>query len=78
MQAAGARPSQSAFLTGSERVAYFAAEPADDARFVAVYAHSLEHTGGYTPEEATRVAKPLLPDIVLYYPSRPTGGRKVR
>jgi hypothetical protein len=68
----GARPSQSVFLTGSEKAAYFAAEPADDGRFVAVYAHSLEHTGGYTPDEATRVAKTLLPDILRYDPSRPT------
>src|SRR3954468_4197285 len=67
----GARPSQSVFLTGSEKAAYFAAEPADDDRFVPVYAHSLEHTGGYTPEEATRVAKNLLPDIMMYDHSRP-------
>src|SRR5205085_801082 len=66
----GARPSQSVFLTGSEKAAYFAAEPVDDARFVAVYAHSLEHTGGYTPEAAMRVAKTLLPDILRYDPSR--------
>ena len=67
----GARPSQSVFLTGSEQAAYFAAGPSEDGRFVAVYAHSLEHTGGYTPEEATRVAKTLLPDILSYDPSRP-------
>jgi len=67
----GARPSQSVFLTGSEKEAYFAVEPADDARFVAVYAHSLEHTGGYKPEDATRVAKTLLPDVLTYDPSRP-------
>jgi hypothetical protein len=29
------------------------------------------HTGGYTPEEATRVAGTLLPDILWYYPKRP-------
>jgi hypothetical protein len=46
-------------------------EPAEDARFVAVFAHSLEHTGGYTPEEATRVAGTLLPDILCYDPRRP-------
>jgi hypothetical protein len=67
----GARPSQSVFLTGSEKDAYFAAEPADDARFVSVYAHSLEHTGGYAPDEATRVARTLLPDILSYVPSLP-------
>jgi Domain of unknown function (DUF4331) len=67
----GALPSQSVFLTGGEKGAYLAGEPADDARFVAVFAHSLEHTGGYTPEEATRVAGTLLPDILLYDPKRP-------
>ena len=67
----GARPSQSVFLTGEEKGAYMAVEPADDARFVAVFAHSLEHIGGYTPEEATRVAKTLLPDILFYDPGQP-------
>jgi Domain of unknown function (DUF4331) len=42
----GARPSQTPFLTGEQNEAYRAAEPADDARFVDVFAHSLEHTGG--------------------------------
>jgi hypothetical protein len=67
----GARPSQSVFLTGSEKAAYFAAGPADDDRFVAVYAHSLEHTGGYPPEAAVAVAKTLLPDILAYDPALP-------
>jgi hypothetical protein len=67
----GARPSQSVFLTGEVKAAYLAGQPADDARFVPVFAHSLEHTGGYTPEEATRVAGTLLPDMVSYDPSRP-------
>ena len=67
----GALPSQSVFLTGDAKGAYLAAQPADDARFIAVFAHSLEHTGGYTPEEATRVAGTLLPDILLYDPKRP-------
>jgi len=77
----GARPSQSVFLTGEKKAAYLAAEPADDARFVPVFAHSLEHTGGYTPEEATRVARTLLPDILFYDPTRPASypdnGRKL-
>ena len=58
-------------LLVTEKGAYLAAEPTDDARFVAVFAHSLEHTGGYTPEEATRVARTLLPDILFYDPTRP-------
>lgn len=67
----GARPSQSVFLTGEIKADYLAGQPADDARFVPVFAHSLEHTGGYTPEEATRVASTLLPDMISYDPSRP-------
>jgi len=67
----GALPSQSVFLTGDHKAAYLAAEPADDARFIPVFAHSLEHTGGYAPEEATRVAATLLPDILFYDPTRP-------
>ena len=40
-------------------------------RFIAVFAHSLEHAGGYTPEEARRVARTLLPDLVPFDPTRP-------
>jgi hypothetical protein len=67
----GARPSQTPFLAGEQNEAYLAGEPADDARFVAVFAHALEHTGGYTPEEARRVAETLLPDLLRYDPTRP-------
>jgi hypothetical protein len=77
----GALPSQSVFLTGDDKAAYLAAQPADDARFVAVFAHSLEHTGGYTPTEATRVARTILPDILYFDPrqpaSYPTNGRSL-
>jgi hypothetical protein len=67
----GARPSQSVFLTGEKKPEYLMAEPADDARFVPVFAHSLEHSGGYTPDEARRVAETLLPDILPYDAARP-------
>jgi hypothetical protein len=67
----GALASQSVFLPGDQGAAYQAAQPADDARFVPVFAHSLEHTGGYAPEEAKRVARILLPDILPYDPSQP-------
>ncbi len=67
----GALPAQAVFLVGSEREAYLAGEPADDARFVPVFAHALEHAGGYTPEEAGRVARTLLPEILSYDPTRP-------
>jgi hypothetical protein len=67
----GARPNQTPFLAGEQNAAYLAAGPADDARFVPVFAHALEHTGGYTPAEATRVAGTLLPDVLHYDPTRP-------
>jgi len=67
----GARPSQTPFLSGDQNEAYRAAEPRDDARFVALFAHALEHTGGYAPEEAKRVAGTLLPDLLRYDPTRP-------
>jgi hypothetical protein len=67
----GARPAQAVFLTGEEISAYSAGEPADDARFVAGFAHSLEHMGGYSPEEARRVAATLLPDLLRYDPTLP-------
>jgi hypothetical protein len=76
----GARASQTPFLTGEQNDAYRAAEPADDARFVGTFAHSLEHTGGFAPVEARRVAGTLLPDLLYYDPTRPASypdnGRK--
>ena len=76
----GALPSQSVFLTGERKADYLAGEPVD-ARFVPVFAHSLEHTGGYSRGEATRMAKTLLPDILCYDPTRPAAypdnGRKL-
>ncbi len=67
----GARPQQTPFLSGEENAAYLAAEPAGDARFIPLFAHALEHAGGYTPEAATRAAGTLLPDILFYDPLRP-------
>jgi hypothetical protein len=67
----GARPNQTPFLSGDHNDAYLGTEPADDARFVPVFAHSLEHTGGYTPEAAKQAAAKLLPDILHYDPKRP-------
>lgn len=67
----GARPQQAVFLLGDARDAYFAAEPKDDARFIPVLAHSLEHTGGYSPEDAKRAAAKLLPDMLPFEPGRP-------
>jgi Domain of unknown function (DUF4331) len=78
----GARPLQFFIVLGldaADRDAYIAGEPADDSRYVAVFAHALEHTGGYTPEEARRVAGTMLPEVLPYDPSRaasfPKNGR---
>jgi hypothetical protein len=67
----GALPAQAVFLVGTERDAYMAGAPADDDRFVPVFAHSLEHTGRYAPDEAKRAARTLLPDVLSYDPTRP-------
>src|SRR5262249_55622327 len=67
----GGRPMQAVFLVGEEREAYLSGEPANDDRFLAVFAHELEHTGGYTPQEAEGVARKLLPDILSYDPRGP-------
>jgi hypothetical protein len=68
----GGLPAQAVFLVGGgDRDAYLAGEPSEDARFVGVFAHALEHAGGYTPEDARRVAETLLPDVLSYDPTRP-------
>src|SRR6478672_8607415 len=75
----GALPAQAVFLVGAERHAYLTGEPANDARFVPLFAHELRHAGGYTPTESRRVARTLLPDMLSYDPRRPasfpTNGR---
>jgi len=67
----GARASQVPFLAGEQNDSYRAGEPADDARFVDVFAHSIEHIGGLSPEKARQVAGTLLPDLLSYDPKRP-------
>jgi hypothetical protein len=70
----GARPLQLFLvlgLSGAERDAYLTGEPADDLRFLAAFAHALEHTGGYTPKEAKRLAGTMLPEVLSYDPTRP-------
>ena len=62
----GGRPMQAVFLPGEQREAYLSGEPASDDRFVDVFAHELEHTGGYTREDAKRAARNLLPDLLVY------------
>jgi len=70
----GARPLQLFLVLGlsaAERDAYLAGDPADDTRFIAAFAHALEHTGGYTSEEAKRVAGTMLPEVLSYDPTLP-------
>lgn len=67
----GARASQEPFLAGDSKLAYLAAQPAQDAQFIPVFAHALQHTGGYAPAEATRVAAAQFPDVLPYQPARP-------
>src|SRR5215217_5055234 len=68
----GAHTQQVTFvIPNEEKAEYLGGEPADDARFVDSIAHSLEHEGGYAPEEARRLAEPMLPDILPYDPTRP-------
>ncbi len=67
----GARPSQTPFLAAADLDAYLSAEPVQDERFVALFAHALEHTGGYTPQAARKAAETLLPDVLPYNPTRP-------
>src|SRR5215813_173371 len=67
----GGRPMQAVFLAGEQREAYLSGEPPNDDRFIGVFAHELEHTGGYTPQDAAQVARTLLPDILSYDPTAP-------
>ncbi len=74
-----AHASQEPFLAGDDKLAYITGEPANDARFIPTFAHSLQHAGGYTPEAATQAAGTLLPDVLPFQPglpaSYPTNGR---
>ena len=68
----GARTQQVTFLLPNEdKETYLAGEPSDDARFVSTIARTLEHAGGYAPEEARRLAESMLPDVLPYDPTRP-------
>ncbi|MEO8286608.1 MAG: DUF4331 family protein [Chloroflexota bacterium] len=68
----GARTQQVPIICpNEEKVAYVSGEPSGDSRFLDSFAHVLEQAGGYSPEEAKRVAGTLLPDILPYNPSQP-------
>jgi hypothetical protein len=68
----GGRPLQAVFLPGEKKAEYLLGEPADDDRFIGAFAHELEHSGGYSPEDAKGVARKLLPDVLYYDPREPT------
>ncbi len=68
----GARTQQVTFvIPNEEKGAYLGGDPADDDRWVDSIAHSLEHAGGYAPEDAKRLAETMLPDVLPYNPTRP-------
>lgn len=68
----GARAQLSTILCPNElKVEYVRSEPVNDSRFVDSFAHVLEHVGGYSPDDAKRVAGTLLPDVLPYDPGRP-------
>jgi hypothetical protein len=67
----GARPTQTPFLAEPEREAYLDGEPAQDERFVPMFAHALELNGGYTAKGAEAAARSLLPDVLPYDPKQP-------
>lgn len=77
----GARPSQTPFMADAQREAYLDGEPAQDERFVPMFAHVLEQNGGYTPKGAEAAARSLLPDVLPYDPKKaaayPANGRKL-
>jgi hypothetical protein len=76
----GARPSQTPFMADAQREAYLDGEPAQDERFVPMFTHVLEQTGGYTQKGAEAAARSLLPDVLPYDPNKeaayPANGRK--
>ncbi len=67
----GGRPLQAVFLPGEKKEEYLGGEPANDDRFIGVFAHELEHSGSYSPEDAKNIARTLLPDILSYDPRAP-------
>ena len=67
----GQTPQSVFFCPGDEKSAYLGGEPATDTRFVDSFAHALEQVGGYSPEDAKRVAGTLLPDVLPYDPRQP-------
>lgn len=70
-------PSVSSFFNTDEtKEEYNASEPINDRkRWLAQFVHLMGHTGNYTEEEAVRAIdlEGILPDMLSYDPSKPTG-----
>ena len=45
------------FSSSERREAYLSGEPPNDERFISVFAHELEHAGGYSKEDASAAAR---------------------
>ena len=67
----GGRPLQAVFLVGEEREAYLSGEPANDDRFIGVFAHELEHRAAIRGRTQWPSREQLLPDILSYDPREP-------
>src|SRR5262249_8806728 len=75
----GGRPMQAVCLVGEKRAAYLSGEPANDKRFIRVFAHELEHKSGYSPQDAIAAARSCyqtfsFTTLVARYPFRTMAG----
>src|SRR5256714_14071803 len=59
----GGRPLQAVFLPGEKREEYLGGEPANDDPFIGVFAHELEHSGGYSREEGKNGRSTMFTDM---------------
>ncbi|WP_157248579.1 DUF4331 family protein [Nonomuraea typhae] len=71
----GAHPSLTAYFNPEDaKDAYNAGEPIDDVvKYRDAWVKVLEHTGGYTPEEAAKALETVLPDVLRFDRSKPAG-----
>ncbi|MFI6910219.1 DUF4331 family protein [Nonomuraea sp. NPDC050394] len=69
----GAHPSLTAYFNAEDaKDAYNAGEPVDDIRkYRDTWVKVLEHTGGYTSEEAAKALEAVLPDVLRFDRSKP-------
>lgn len=71
----GAHPSLTAYFNAEDvKAAYNRGEPADDrATYTKAWSQVLQHTGGYTAQQAEAALAQVLPDILWYDRSKPAG-----